>query len=472
MTENHSPWIKQLKRTRPVASLPGDLKTDIAIIGGGIAGVTTAFFLLRDTDLNVALVEATKVAHGATGHNAGQAVPYFERPFSDLVKEFGLKLAAEGQKMIESTWMLFEEIYQEAQLETPLSRFTGYAGFRSIDQFLLHLQNNAWRVKAGMTTEPMYLAEHAEGRDRIPSKFEGLYSLIKHEHILDLIETKDSSYIGALSDPKGVMNSARFCEELVGYMLNHFGHRFVLAEHTPVRVVRLHKNDAELKTQDHTITCSRVVLCTNGFTNIRIENSLGSDIDAKFHHAVSGDVGYMSAFLEPLKRPPVGISYLSGETSNADEPYYYMTRRAYEEGNRGQYNLICMGGPERLLENVDQYKSTDPVEEKALQDLDAFVRRTYKYAPKKISYAFRWHGLMGYTKNRIRLVGPEPCNPVLMYNLGCNGTGILASVCGSKRISEFVIKKTLPPSIFDPRDSRCLVEITVNKRASAKTRTA
>lgn len=45
---NNSPWIHQLKRTRPLAELGADVETDIAIIGGGIAGISTAYYTLKE----------------------------------------------------------------------------------------------------------------------------------------------------------------------------------------------------------------------------------------------------------------------------------------------------------------------------------------------------------------------------------------------------------------------------------------
>lgn len=455
MLPNHSPWIKQLRRTRPVAHLPGDLATDIAVVGGGIAGVTTAYFLLRDTHKSVAILEAGKIAHGATGHNAGQAVTYFERSFSDLVKEFGLEKAAHGQKMIDNTWELIEEIYRDTQLETPFTRFTGYAGCSSIEQVTLHLQNNAWRQKAGLNTEPIYVAKECTQKEQIPSKFAALYSIVPQEDILSLLETKDSRYIGLIVDPKGVVNSALFCEQLIAYMLNHFGGRFVLAEHTPVRTVRLKKDQAELQLDHVKVTARRVVLCTNGFTSINIENEQGADIDTKFHHEVTGTVGYMAAYLEELDHPPVGISYFVSPTVSTEDPYFYITRRAYEEEKNSHHNLVCIGGPERVLDHAHHYQPGDNFDEGVMKDIDAFIRRTYVRAPKQVPFRFHWHGLMGYTRNRLRLVGFEPCNDVLMYNLGCNGTGILASICGSKRIADLVDGQVLPPSIFDPQDQRC-----------------
>lgn len=455
MLPNRSPWLNQLKRHRPVAQLPGDLTTDYAVIGGGIAGVTTAFFLLRDTRHTVTLIEATKIAHGATGHNAGQAVTYFERSFADLVEEFGLAFAAEGQKAIEATWELIEEIYQEAQLQTPFSRFTGYAGFSSIDQFILHLRNNAWRMKANLPPEPMYLSDTCKDAAKIPTQLRNLYSSVPHDDLLSLLETEDRSYIGLIADPKGVVNSAMFCEELVGYMLNHYGHRFVLAEHTPVRNVLLGKEDAVLELDEHKVKTKRVVLCTNGFTSINIENIHGADINTKFHHEIHGTVGYMAGYLEPLDHPPISISYFVKQSADTDDPYYYITRRAYELEKQERHNLICVGGPERKLEHVNDYREEDPFEEEVVGEIDAFLKKSYKHTPQKVKYQFQWHGLMGYTSNRVRLVGPEPCNGVLMYNLGCNGVGILASICGSKRIADIAAGKKVMPSIFDPRDQSC-----------------
>ncbi len=457
MLSNRSPWLKQLRRTRPVAHLPGDASADVAIVGGGIAGVATAYFLLRDTKLNVALLEAGKVAHGATGHNAGQAVTYFERSFADLVTSFGLEMAAEGQKMIENTWELIDEIYRDTQLETPFSRFTGYAGCSTVDQFIVHLQNNAWRLKAGLTTEPMYLSKDCPDMERIPAQFAKLYSVVPPEDLLSLLETKDKRYIGLIVDPKGVVNSALFCEELVGFMINHYGERFVLAEHTPVRTVRLHQHDADLELDGMRVKAKRVVLCTNGFTSINIENKHGADIDTKFHHEVTGTVGYMAGYLEPLDRPPVGISYFVQPTVSTDDPYFYVTRRAYEEEKNSHHNLICIGGPERVLEESYHYETGDPMEEGVMKQIDAFIQQTSVRPPRNKDYQFHWHGLMGYTRNRMRLVGFEPCNPVLMYNLGCNGTGILASICGAHRIAQLADGKPLPPSIFDPADQRCLL---------------
>ena len=58
------------------------------------------FFALKYTHKKIVMLERYKLAHGATGHNAGQVVSYFERGFASLVDEFGIERAAQGQKAL------------------------------------------------------------------------------------------------------------------------------------------------------------------------------------------------------------------------------------------------------------------------------------------------------------------------------------------------------------------------------------
>ena len=235
MFENRSPWLWQLHRQRPVALLLDDTTTDVAIVGGGIAGVVTAYFTLRYTQKQVLLIEGHQVAHGATGHNAGQLASYFERPFSDIVSEFGLALAAAGQVAVESAWGLLDDIYEEARLQTPFSQFTGYAGCKTFAAVLFHLKDIADQTKAGIAKESMLLAAETPFLPEIPKEYQDYYTLIPQKNILSLLETTNTAYVAALLKRKGCLNSALFTEELVGYILATFSTRFRLVEHTSVK---------------------------------------------------------------------------------------------------------------------------------------------------------------------------------------------------------------------------------------------
>jgi len=200
------------------------------------------------------------------------------------------------------------------------------------------------------------------------------------------------------------------------------------------------------------------VLCTNGFTHFTIQNLCGTEVDTSFHHSVHGRIGYMAGYVEPLDNPPTAISYFLKEKDISGDPtgdaYFYLTRRPHEHEEKKDipHNLICTGGPEKVLPNMAIYSREDELSEEYREKIDLFLRQNYRKYPSELTeYAFSWHGLMGYTPNGIRRVGVEPCNPVLLYNLGCNGVGILPSIYGGRRIAQIVRGDKLEPSIFDPR---------------------
>lgn len=446
----HSPWLYQLRSDRERNSLDEDIETDVTIVGAGIAGVSTAFFALKYTNKRVVLVEGDRLAHGATGHNAGQVVSYFERGFKSLVDEFGLRRAAEGQQSIESAWELLEEMYTDANLDIPFARFMGHAALSTEAQVRKHLEDNRLRKEAGLATERVRIVEEAPFVQNLEQEFADLYELISREELASLIETTAPDFTAVLSYQKGCINSALLCEEVARHLLASYPERFTLLEHTPIRKIVLRHDSAILDAEHNTITATRVVLATNGFETVTILNESGLDIDAKFHHLVEGWVGYMSAYLEKMERGPMAISYFT-DTMNKPEPsYFYVTRRNYEyEGDPG-YNLVSVGGPDRQLPESLSYARTDTFPAEATQAIDTFVRTVYQHPPEhKIAYLFSWHGLMGYTRNRVRLIGPEPKNPVLLYNLGCNGVGILPSVFGGKHIVKHLENKVVARTIFD-----------------------
>lgn len=456
MKINKSPWIHQLDKDRPIERLKGDLDTDVVIVGAGIAGITTAFFTLKNSKERVVVIEKSRVAHGATGHNAGQVVSYFERPFHELVDEFGLALATEGQRSIELAWNLFDEIYTVANLTIPFSRFTGYDGFSTYDQVLEHLKNNVLRVKGGLAAQELLVADESPFARDIPAEYEGLYRLVPKGDVLALLETESTQFHAVSCHQKGVVNSALFCEAVLLYMLKAYGDRFALFEETGIQKVVLKGDHALLDAGKFVVTGKKVVLCTNGFENFQIINKSGLDIDTRFHHSVNGVVARMSGYFETMNKKPTAVSYYVKPElgfDNMTDPYFYLTRRGYEfEKGAKEHNLICIGGPQHDIADGEEYLYEFEYPEEVQSEIDGFIKSVYDREPnRKIEYKFTWHGLMGYTPNRVRLIGSEPKNPVLLYNLGCNGVGILPSIYGAERISRILGGENLPPSIFDPR---------------------
>lgn len=452
-----SPWLHQLNRTRPLHVLASNQQTDVAIVGGGIAGISTAYFLLKNTNKKVTLVESGKIAHGATGHNAGQVVAYFEKPFSEIAEEHGIQKAAQAQKEIIETWKTLLSIVKEAKIKTPLTIFQGYAGCATVEQLIIHLHNKELREKQGISMETIYVAKNKHILGHISRRYKKYYKVLPHSKILKLLNTRHNHFIAALSTQKGTLNSAMFTEELCTHLLAKYPKRFKLFENAHVKKVDLSKNGATLNSHKK-VKAKKVILCTNGFEHIKIVNKPGDAINKKFHERVQGLVSHMAGYLQPEHLNPEAISYFDSKESDPGAEYFYLTRRKYEFEKDNHQDLVCIGGPEYSLKEKAHYKKEATYHRHAEKLIKNFLDQNYILTPKKLKFNFFWHGLMGYTSTGIRIVGSEPCNENLLYNLGCNGVGILPSIYGGKRISEIISGKKVKPSIFDPIDPRCLTK--------------
>ncbi len=450
--KNRSPWIHQLDLDRVAVTLHGDIETDIAIIGAGIAGVSTAFFCLEQTDKKVTLFDGGRLAHGATGHNAGQLTSYFERSLSEIRDEFGDEKTRRAQGDIERTWELLDHMYTSAGLSIPLSRFLGHAGLVDFDRVMRQLGDAHVRAELGLVREEILIAKEASFVKNIPKDYSKYYSLVKQSEILSRLETKDTRFIACLSAQKGCMNSALFCQEIVKFLLLKYPKRFALYEHTHIHKVIVREDHAMLDALTAEVSAHKVVLCTNGFENISLISSNGLDINTKFHHTVRGIIGFMSGYVKKYDKPPIAISYIIGKLTELSGEYFYVTRREFEYDTNHNHNLISVGGPELTIEDTTEYVRERDYPKEAEKEIDTFVHEVFEGKSDVLSqYEFKWHGLMGYTPNGIRVVGEEPKHPVLLYNLGCNGIGILPSIYGGNRIAHIISDKKLLPSIFDPK---------------------
>ncbi|MEN9560748.1 MAG: hypothetical protein RIQ56_21 [Candidatus Parcubacteria bacterium] len=449
MKKNRSPWLHQLNPYRRSVRLRKDIRSDVAIIGAGIAGVATAYFTLKYTDKKVVILEKYKLAHGATGHNAGQVVSYFERGFASIADEFGAQLAANGQKAIDESWELLDEMYSDATLDIPFSRFMGHDGLTSTEQLLWHLKNGHAKRAAGLSVGKIKISERVRDQIEIPKEYAGLYTFAPESDVLEVLETQKKDFIAAVSSQKGCINSALFCQEVVRFLQKKYRGRFSLYEHAYVKKILLSEQGVSLDVDTQVVSASHVVLCTNGFEDMHILNG-SLAIDSKYHQLLSGKVGYMSGYLEPLNKLPTAISYYNERGVGISSSYFYLTRRPYEYEKGVSHNLISVGGPDIDVPERAPYSFADDYPREMAERIDGFVRDVYRSNPvESIDFIFSWHGLMGYTKNGIRMIGPEPANPTLLYNLGCNGVGILPSIYGGKKISRHLSGDSVEKSIFD-----------------------
>jgi glycine/D-amino acid oxidase-like deaminating enzyme len=446
-----SPWLEQLRHGDPPSPLTGDLDTDVVVVGGGIAGASTAFFILRETNLRVALVERGTIGSGATGHNAGQLATYFERSLADMVTEYGFDATIDAQRLIDSAWGLIDLMVRECGTDQRVERFTGNMGMFNLDHVLVHLRQLALRRAGGLHVPTCLVSHDAPFVTEIPAEFDGLYREVEDSELRTLLGPGTERYCAALCSPIGAANGALLVQRIVDHLRRTHADRFLFADHTKVEQITLGDDGALVRTHDHTLSCSHVVMCTNGYTDHVIARADGTTIPLRSH--ITGDRGYMVGLLEPEVSPPRAYSFIRNEHIGDDEqPYIYVTRRPWDTDTATR-TLVVIGGPEHVLENAapgdDEREGWFPRDR--IDEFDDEVMPLAHPAHRPgTPYDFQWHGLMGYTDSKLRFIGRDPRHPALLHNLGCNGIGFMPSIVGGHRVARLLAGDTFAPSLFDP----------------------
>lgn len=452
---NNSPWLSQLKSDRPFNVISNSEYADICIVGGGIAGMMTAFFTLKYTNKTICLLEGHRIAHGATGHNAGQIASYFERPFSSIVDEFGLDMAGEAQKNILIAWNLIDEIYNDLSIQTPKVEFIGYAGFTNINDINNHLHNNYLRIKCGITQPLPTLISNTVDTKMIHSEFLPLVEFVENSELKKKLEIDDDNYIAVFRSKKGLLNSAALTVEIAEKLQQQYGDRFKIFEHSKVEKIVLNLDNAEATCWGFKIHCSKIVLCTNGFEGVKIINQHNINMDHKLSHNIKRVVGYMAGYIDTNNSDPIAISYFPQDMKNSlinESTYFYLTRRHFTFNDNNNNNmLVCLGGPEQSLDISNIYVRDHPYDQQFKDELDNFIDNLNSINNNPSTSTFNWFGLMGYTKSGLRIIGNDTTEKALMYNIGCNGVGILSAIYGGYKIAKLLSGQIFSPSIFDPQ---------------------
>ena len=80
-------WIDTTAATN-YPPMPGDISVDVAILGGGITGLT-ATVLLKRLGKTVAVIEARRIAEGVTGHTTAKVTSQHELIYDQLIQMHG-----------------------------------------------------------------------------------------------------------------------------------------------------------------------------------------------------------------------------------------------------------------------------------------------------------------------------------------------------------------------------------------------
>lgn len=117
-------WFDTLgEKVEPRPSLPGDLDTDVAVVGAGYTGLWTAYYLRRaDRGLRVAVLEQEVAGYGASGRNGGWASALFACPPERLARLYGLEAMHAMHSAMKASLDELERVLAEESIDCGFAR--------------------------------------------------------------------------------------------------------------------------------------------------------------------------------------------------------------------------------------------------------------------------------------------------------------------------------------------------------------
>ncbi|WP_226909558.1 NAD(P)/FAD-dependent oxidoreductase [Georgenia ruanii] len=240
-------WLDDPRRPDAAPALAGEVDTDLAVVGGGFAGLWTALRAKeRDPARRVVLLEARRIGWAASGRNGG---------FCEASLTHG---DANGVRHLPGELDRLRELGREnlAELVATIERY-------DID---CDLERTGTLNVATEAHEVAWLAEEADEAGAEPAPDAGAATVF-FDAAAVRAEVASPLYRAGLWDTAGTVllnpaklawGLARVCREL----------GVEVYEHTPVRALAATADAVTLDTDGGTVTARRVALATNAFPSL------------------------------------------------------------------------------------------------------------------------------------------------------------------------------------------------------------
>ncbi|MDK0765189.1 FAD-dependent oxidoreductase [Clostridium perfringens] len=119
-----SVWSESCK-FRKRDALNKDIKTDVLVIGAGIAGVLTAY-MLKQKGREVVVIDAAEIASGNTKNTTAKITSQHDLIYSKLIAEFGEEKARQYAKANELAIKKYKEIIEDKRIECDFEEKPAY----------------------------------------------------------------------------------------------------------------------------------------------------------------------------------------------------------------------------------------------------------------------------------------------------------------------------------------------------------
>lgn len=382
-------WMDR-NRTRKIQS-------DIVIVGGGIAGLSTAYWLNKeDPALKIAVVEKGQLGDGATGRNAGFITCGSVEHYNRLVGKHGAQEAEQIWKFSEENLNLLKKNIIQSRGQTIGFEQKGSFSLASTEHEFNELKNSAELMKSSDIRVDVLKVDEVNKRLGV-SQFVGGIKYLDDASVHPLL----------------LLNTLK---EII---LEQAGSNVQFYENAEVFSIESDRNSGNklVRTKSGVFESSLVVLATNAYSSL---------LDKYFENKIFPTRGQILA-TEPVPLFMEGPCY-----ANFVLDYF----RQLPTGE------LIIGGFRQLQKDTELGYS-DQTSDVIQSALDKFI---FDHIPpaRAAKITHRWTGVMGFSVDGQPLVGSLPNDPQIFIVGGFTAHGLGLAFHCAKTLVDCMFDRPIP----------------------------
>jgi glycine/D-amino acid oxidase-like deaminating enzyme/nitrite reductase/ring-hydroxylating ferredoxin subunit len=396
--------------SRSAAPLAGDARYDVCVVGGGIAGLTTAYLLAR-AGRKVALLEAKPtVVSGETMFTTAHLSWVIDDRFSHVASVRGDDAAKAAAASHRGAIDLIEETVSREKIDCDFKRLDGYLFPGSDGPKPLDEEEQTLR-RLGLDFEKI---------DSLPFQARGPALRFPHQ---------------------GRFHPLKYLSEIAGLIRQHGG-----AVYTDTRVAKVRGGDpCTVETKSgHTVTCKAAVIAVNS----------PFEAGTTLHNKVAAYQTYVIAAEVPKGSVPDALYW------DTEDPYHYIRLQPGEAAE--SIDHLIVGGEDH---KTGQASDTD----ERWGRLKAWTQERF---PEAKAIKYRWSGEVFETPDGLALIGLTPWNGDNVYIItGDSGMGMTHGTLGARLVADLIegkkndLASLYSPSRWMPGAAKTLLQENLNMAA-------
>lgn len=387
-------WLATYGPYTPTPPLEGDEAFDVAVIGGGFTGLSTAYHLRKlQPGLRVAVLEGEVVGYGASGRNGGFSMTLFGLEPAVTKALFGHQRTVEAHRYMERAVDTVDALVKEHHIQSDYT-FPGFLRAATTPGYVKRIQHDLEILTSLGVTGIEWI-----DADRLRA------------------EVDSPLFLGGWWEPRsGLLNPARHVRELKRIALAAGAQVY---ENTPVVEI---KRGAKftLVTPRGRLTADRIVLATNAYSHL-IPQLRSKQVPAFTHMVVTEP-------LTPAQLEQIGWRNRQGIEDARNLVHYFRLTAD---------NRIAMGGSDvTIAYGRNMERDLNP---QTFETLEQDVQLIFPQL-RGIKFTHRWGGPVSVPMDMAPAIGTigDAC---ALYSLGCVGHGVSMTQLNGATLADLVLER-------------------------------